>query len=263
MNLKGMNRYQTFGFRQPWLEHFFEYGSECFSKNQLGNRQYDALKVWLREAELLSSTNKGEKSGMPTELFEKLKPLGSYNTLVWAVIWANLAYNSIITRWYMLSVPPGEVYEKNDLIFMLGDDYAQSTRDNAVTALLETFRHSPIGSALKQGIPVKVGANWRYAKDGWETPEAAAILYSLYLFSEKTGRYTFSLKQLEEARSSPETLGIDPLSVFGLKSGEIKGILQEIALHYKEYLRVTFVKNLDTVHLTRDVKSIDIVSLFQ
>ena len=263
MDLKGMNRYQHFGFRLPWLEHFFEYGSECFSKNQLGNRQYDALKIWLREAGLISSANKGEKSGMPTELFEKLKPLGPYNTSVWAVIWANLAYNSIITRWYMLSVPPGEVYEKNDLIFMLGDDYSQSTRDNSVTALLETFRHSPIGSVLKQGIPVKVGANWRYAKDGWETPDPAAILYSLYLYAEKTGRYTFSLKQLEESKGSPEALGIDPVSVFGLKYGVIKGILQDIALQCKEYIRVSFVKDLDTVHLTQDVKSIDIISLFQ
>jgi phosphoadenosine phosphosulfate reductase len=263
MNLKGINRYQTFGFRQPWLEHFFEFGSECFSKNQLGNRQYDALKVWLRESGLLSPANKGEKSGLPTELFEKLKPIGPYSPTVWAVIWANLAYNSIITKWYMLSVPPGEVYEKNDLIFMLGDDYSPSTRDNAVTALLETFRHSPVGSALKQGIPVQVGGNWRYAKDGWETPDPVAILYSFYLYAEKTGRYTFSLKQLEESKSSPEALGIDPVSVFGLKFGEIKGILQEIALHYKEYIRVSFVNDLDTVHLTQDVKSIDIISLFQ
>jgi len=263
MDLKGMNRYQHFGLRQPWLEHFFEYGSECFSKNQLGNRQYDALKIWLREAGLISPANKGEKSGMPTELYEKLKTFDHFSTSVWAVIWANLAYNSIITRWYMLSVPPGEVYEKNDLIFMLGDDYSQSTRDNAVTALLETFRHSPIGSALKQGIPVQVGSNWRYAKDGWETPDPVAILYSFYLYAEKTGRYTFSLKQLEEAKDSTETLGIDPVSVFGLKFGKIKGILQEIALHYKEYIRVSFVKDLDTVHLTQDVKSIDIISLFQ
>ena len=263
MELKGMDHYKHFGFHKEWLEHFFQFGSECFSKNVLGNLQYFALKAWLKEAMLLSPASKGEKSGMPTELFEKLKSFDPYSTPVWAVIWANLAYNSVITRWYMLSVPPGEVYEKNDLVFMLGDDYSLSTRDNAVTALLETFRHSPIGSALKQGIPVKVGGNWRYAKDGWETPDPAAILYSFYLYAEKTGRYTFSLKQLEEAKDSQEALGIDPVSVFGLKFGKIKGILQEIALHYKEYIRVTFVKNLDTVHLTQDVKSIDTISLFQ
>jgi hypothetical protein len=68
---------------------------------------------------------------------------------------------------------------------------------------------------------------------------------------------------MEEAKGSPEALGIDPVSVFGLKSGKIKGILQEIALHYKEFIRVSFVNDLDTVHLTQDVKSIDIISLFQ
>ena len=30
MQLKGMNRYQTFAFR-PWLEHFFEHGTDCFT----------------------------------------------------------------------------------------------------------------------------------------------------------------------------------------------------------------------------------------
>ena len=77
MDLKGMNRYQTFGFRKPWLEHFFENGSDCFTTGQLGVRQYDSLKVWLREAGLLSTSNKGEKTGMPTLLSDKLKPLWS------------------------------------------------------------------------------------------------------------------------------------------------------------------------------------------
>ena len=51
---------------------------------------------------------KGKRSGMPTELFEKIEPLGPYNPLVWAIIWTNLAYNSVICKWYMLYVPVGE-----------------------------------------------------------------------------------------------------------------------------------------------------------
>jgi phosphoadenosine phosphosulfate reductase len=263
MDSQKIEQYKHFGFRKPWLKHFFDYGMDCFTKNELGSVQYYALKLWVRHAGLIEPIEKGGKTEKTTELYEKIKKLGESNASTWAIIWANLAYGSNLVKWYMLSVVPGEAYEKNDLIFMLGDDYAQSTRDNAVTALLETFRYSPIGSDLKQGIPDKRGGTWRYAKGGWETPEAAAILYSLYLYAEKTGRYTFSLKQLEEAKTSPEALGVDPVSVFGLKSGAIKGILQEIALHNKEYLRVSFVKDLDTVHLTQNVASIDIISLFQ
>jgi phosphoadenosine phosphosulfate reductase len=207
MDSQKIEQYKHFGFRKPWLKHFFDYGMDCFTKNELGSVQYYALKLWVRHAKLVGPIGKGSKTEKTTELYEKIRKLGESNISTWAIIWANLAYGSNLVKWYMLSVAPGEVYEKNDLIFMLGDDYAQSTRDNAVTALLETFRHSPIGSVLKQGIPVQVGGNWRYAKDGWETPEAPAILYSLYLYAEKTGRYTFSLKQLEEAKASPEAMG--------------------------------------------------------
>jgi phosphoadenosine phosphosulfate reductase len=105
------------------------------------------------------------------------------------------------------SVSPGAVYEKNDLVFMLGDDCSQSTRDNAVTALLETFRYSPIiGSVLKQGIPIQVGEAGVMTKTAGKPPKRRrfSILYSLYLYAEKTGRYIFSLKQLEAAKASPE-----------------------------------------------------------
>ena len=261
MELKGMNRYQHFGLRKQWLEHFFNHKSDCFTMNQLGNRQYDALKVWLREAGLLSAANKGERAGLPTPLFDKLERLGPFHPLTWAVIWANLAYNSIIVRWYMLFVPNGEVYEKNDLVAMLGDAYSQATRDNAVTALLETLRHSPIGSVLKQGIPLGSGNSLRYAKDGWETPDGVAVLYALYLWAEKTGRHTFTLSQMQEARGKSEALGVDPVSIYGLDPSALRGILQDLALHLPEQIRVTFVKDLDTVHLDPNLRSLDILDL--
>jgi phosphoadenosine phosphosulfate reductase len=261
MNLKGMNRYQTFGLRRSWLEHFFDHKSNCFTMNQLGNRQYDALKVWLREAGLLSTANRGEKAGKPTELFERIESLGPHNLLTWAIVWANLAYNSVIVKWYMLFVPAGETYEKKDLISMLGDDYSVSTRGNAVTALFETLRHSPIGDVLKQGISIPRGRSYVYVKQGWETPEAVAILYALYLWAEKTGRYTFTLGQLEKVRGDAKIAGIDPVSIYGLNPASFKGILQELALHYEKYIRVSFVADLDNVKLFPEHTSLEIVDM--
>ena len=40
MDLKGMNRYQHFGLRDAWLEHFFDLGNDCWSSKEYGNRQY-------------------------------------------------------------------------------------------------------------------------------------------------------------------------------------------------------------------------------
>ena len=263
MDLKGMNRYQHFGLRRPWLEHFFANREDCFTMGILGNRQYDSLKVWLREGGLLSASGKGEKSGVPTPLFEKVQPLGGGNPLTWAIIWTNLAYNSIIVKWYMLHAPAGEIYEKNDLVFLLGDDYSKSTRDNAVTALLETFRHSPIGTVLKQGIPIPNGNSFKFSKQGWNTPDAVAILYALYMWAEATGRYTFTLSQMASARGNADAKGVDPVSIFGINPDRFKDILQDIALQFDKYIRTTFVADLDNVQLFPEYKSIDILDLIE
>ena len=261
MNLKGMDRYKTFGLRRPFLEHFFQYKTDCFTMDRLGVKQYDALKTWLREAGLLSMANKGDKSGTVTPLFEKLEPLSAGNPLTWAIIWVNLAYNSTIVKWYMLHAPAGEIYEKNDLVFLLGDDYSKSTRDNAVTALLETFRHSPIGTVLKQGIPIPNGNSFKFSKQGWNTPDAVAILYALYMWAEATGRYTFTLGQMESARGNAEAKGVDPVSIFGINPDRFKDILQDISLQFDKYIRTTFVADLDNVQLFPEYKSLDILDL--
>ena len=261
MDLKGMNRYQTFGLRRPWLEHFFANRENCFTMGVLGNRQYDSLKVWLREGGLLTASSKGEKSGIPTPLFDKIQSLGAGNPLTWAIIWTNLACNSIIVKWYMLNAAAGEVYEKNDLIFLLGDDYSLSTRDNAVTALLETFRHSPIGTVLKQGIPIPSGSSYKFSKQGWNTPDAVAVLYALYMWAEATGRYTFTLSQMAAARGNADVKGVDPVSIFGIAPDRFKDILQDIALQFDKYIRTTFVADLDNVQLFSEYKSIDILDL--
>ena len=263
MDLKGMNRYQHFGLRRPWLEHFFEHKEKCFTIGQLGTRQYDSLKVWLREAGLLSAAGKGIKAGVPTELFEKISFLGAGNPLVWAIVWTNLAYNSIISKWFMFNVPAGDIFEKSELVFQLGDDYSKSTRDNAVTALLETFRHSPIGSVLKQGIPIANGKSFKFSKQGWNTLDAIAILYSLYMWAEATGRYDFTLSQMEFARGKTDTVGVDPISIFGINPDKFKDILQDIAIAYPEYIRTTFVADLDNVKLFSKYKSLDVLDLIK
>lgn len=261
MNLKGMNRYQHYGLRSPWLEHYFTYRENCFSMETLGNRQYDSLRVWLREAGLLTPSRKGEQSGVPTVLFDKVLPLGTGDPLTWAIIWTNLAYNSVIVKWYMLNVPSGEIYEKKDLVYLLGDDYSKSTRDNAVSALLETFRNSPIGTVLKQGIPIPKGNSHKYSKQGWNTPDMVAILYALYKWAEATGRYSFTLSQMASIRGNADSKGVDPVSIFGINPDLFSGILQNISLQFDTYIHTSFVGDLDNVTLFPEHKSIDVLDL--
>lgn len=262
MNMKGLDPYHGFGFRQAWLAHFMDDELECFTKGVLGTVQYAALKTWLRNAGIIDMQKIGKTSTLCiTSLGEKLIKMGSYNPLVWAIIWSNLCYNSTICRWYCLNAEAGATYEKADLVVMLGDNYSKSNRENAVTALTETLRQSPIGSALKQGLPIELTKNtYSYLREGWDYPDAVALLYSLYLYAEHTGRKTFTFTELANAHANPDARGISPHDIYGIDVKDFREKIQGLAMTYPQYIRVSFIANLDNIIL-EDYTSTDILDL--
>jgi len=262
MNMKGLDPYHHFGFRQTWLTHFIDEGLECFTKGVLGTVQYSALKVWLKDADMIEMLKAGNTSTISiTSLGDKLVRMGAYNPLVWAIIWVNICYNSTICHWYCLNSEPGATYEKGDLVMMLGDSYSKSNRENSITALTETLRQSPIGSALKQGIPIELTKNtFSYFREGWDYPHAVALLYALYLYAEHTGRRTFSFTELINAHSNMDAQGISPHDIFGIDAKVFREQVQGLAISYPTYIRVSFVANLDNIILD-DHTSNDILDL--
>lgn len=257
MDLKGMNRYQNFGFRQNFLEHFMTYGVECFAMHKLGNLQYKSLKVWLKESGIIE-VNQTNRAVIVTALGEALIKFGPYNPFTWAVIWSNLAYNSTICKWYDINVDIGRTYEKCDLVTMLGDSYSQTTRGNAVGSLLETFRQSPIGASLGQGLPMD---KLSYLRDGWTTPDAVALLYTLYLYAEHTGRHAFTLTELIKVHDNPDAPGVSPADIYGLDNKKLRECIQGLALTFPEYIRVSFINDLDNIVLENKYTSLNILDL--
>ena len=160
-----------------------------------------------------------------------------------------------------LTRPPGATYEKADLVVMLGDSYSKSNRENAITALTETLRQSPIGSALKQGLPIELTKNtFSYLREGWDYPDAVALLYALYLYAEHTGRKTFTFTELANAHANPEAQGISPHDIYGIDVKAFREKVQGLAMTYPQYIRVSFIANLDNIIL-EDYTSIDILDL--
>lgn len=264
MDLKGMNRYQHFGFRVAWLEHFFELGNDCWSSNEYGNRQYDALKVYLKESEIIVINPSSKKNGQITELGEKLRKIGPFHPFTWAVIWTNLAYNSTLVKWYLLNVPKDEIYEKAELIDLIDDIYSASTRSNAITSLAETFVHSPIGNSLEMGIPIQSGKSYKYNKKGWTTPYDTAILYTLYRYAEKLGgHYNTTLKELKSIRNNrpDDFIGMDPVTVYALEEDAFKDMLRQLANEYPDFIKISFVADLDNISLNSEKTSLDVVDL--
>lgn len=265
MDLKGMNRYQHFGFREAWLEHFFEQENQCWCSGELGNRQYDALKIYLRESEIIEATMRGDNKGQITELGKCLQRIGIYHPFTWAVIWTNLAYNSTLVKWYLLYTERGETYTQQDLIELIDETYSESTRKNAVTSLEETLKKSPIGATLEAGIPILIkGKSYKYKKQGWSTPDGAAILYALFRYAEKLeGHHNMTLKELKQIRDKrPENfVGIDPVTLFALDENNFKEMMRQLANDYPDFLSIAFVADLDNITLNKEKTSLDVVKI--
>ena len=262
MDLKGINRYQHFGLSTAWLEHFFEKRNDCWNSRQLGNRQYDSLRVWLREADIIDSNARGGEYGQITPLGECLIALGPHNPLTWAIVWTHLVHNSVLMKWYAFCVPAGESYDRNDYMVMLGDSFAEATRANAILSLTATFNDSLIGGGLEVGIPLTVGKVKKYLKQGWSTPDPFALLYSLYLYAEKMGNhYDFTIRELiVVGRDRKFDLpAVDPITVFALNPDTVKETFQELANQYPQYMKVSFVAGLDNIQLDPKVTSLDIL----
>lgn len=168
--VKGLNRYQQFGMRKGWLEEYFRDPENWWHDHTLGNRQFEAMRVWLREAEILE----GNKM---TPLGARLKELGTDNPLTWAVIWANLARRSALVAWYVNNVPWGGSYSKQELIDMLDDSLAQRSRENAITTLVGILRDTPLGKELGLGeVETRGRQTATITKRGWEKAHPVAVL---------------------------------------------------------------------------------------
>jgi phosphoadenosine phosphosulfate reductase len=81
------------------------------------------------------------------------------------------------------------------------------------------------------------------------------------MWAEATGRYTFTLSQMEAARGNDDAKGVDPVAIFGINPDRFKDILQDIALQFDQYIRTTFVADLDNVQLFPEHTSLDVLDL--
>lgn len=264
-NMKNPDKYRNFGFRRAFYEHFVDEGINCFEMGVLGKDQYTALKQWLADAGMLKVEVK-ETSGKVNErilkettpLAEKLIPMGSFNPFPWAIMWVNLAYNSIISNFFCMTTSAGDIYDKAFLVDAMSYEIDAKYRGQAVNSLLSTFRDSPIGSYLKQGIQIDNS----YLREGWDYPDAVALLYALYLYAERTGRRTFSFTELANSHNNPNAKGISPHDIFGIDLKAFREQVQGLAISYPQYIRVSFVANLDNIIL-ENYSSVDILDLAQ
>lgn len=252
---KTLHTYEHFGMEKEWLTNFLLSPKDWVSRSSLGNRQFDAMVMWLKHAELIS----GSKRSMGiTHLGEKLAQRGADDLLTWAVIWTNLARNSTPVQWYSSAVPWGATMTKAEWVAKIGETHPQSesTRKNAMTALFGLLTKTPLGNRMGLG-EMEPGKRTGGAlhKRGWYEPEPAAILYALYRYAEKTGRYELTVHELFEGADE------GPYTLFGVSQETLKGILKGLSARGDGLIRTNIVRDLDNVFLDNTRKAAEVLDL--
>lgn len=258
MNAKNISRYQNFGFRQEWLELYFDMVDEFWTNDRMGKYMIVGFKTWLKEAGITVNN-------ALSPLGEKLRAFGSDSLVTWGVIYTNLCYESPIINWYARRIETGRTYPAEDLPILLGEDYTETVKKNALSSLKETLRLSPIGGLLMQGNCEMKGRTVASITKGiWNDADPIAILYAVYCFAAKMdGLYSFTLTDL--LADDDEREALSPRVIFGIGQDEIKNILQGLANTYSDFIQVDFNKgimeNIDLPAGKHGKKAIDVLSL--
>ncbi len=250
----GIDRYSTFGLREKWLKSFLENSENWFeSNNQLGTKQVPAMINWLRDAELLE-----DKEKKPTKLCGVLVSKKSVD-FVWQIILTNLYYNSTIMNWFFNNINWNKKIEKNDLVHLLENYFTDSsprTLNNALQSLINTFEQA--NSAFMQSlVSIEKSGNKRTLfKSGTNTVDSHAILYSLYRYAEKTGRYSFTISDLY----LEDVIG-GPYKIFGISKSALEKKLRGLQESKNRLIDVAIVADLDTVNLRNDITAFESLNL--
>lgn len=253
MSVKNISRYQNFGFRQEWLEWFFEMGDEFWTNEQMGKYMLIGFKVWLKESGI---TNNNALTTLGTQL----KLLGSDSLITWGTIFTNLAYGSPIIKWYVQNIDFGNEHSAEELTILLGDDYSNTTRQNALASLKETLRLSPIGRLLGAGICTMKGKTVQsIIRHGWNECDPIVLLYSLYKIAETSGFYSFTASQLFNNDLGEDI--ITPKQLFGLTKEQCIQIMTALSHDYSDFISVAFNKDLENINLTKEKTSLDVIKL--
>lgn len=255
MSTSNISRYQNFGFRQEWLELFFELGDSFWENENMGKYMLIGFKTWLKEAGI---TENNAMSAIGAKLCE----LGSDSLATWGTIFANLVYNSPIVNWYVNTVDTYREISNEELTILLGDTYSATTKKNALSSLKETLRLSPIGDFLGQGFCEMKGKQvTTITREAWQNPEPLVILYTMYLFAEHSeGLYSFTLSDLLD--DSEDRAAMSPRRIFGIDEETLRSMLQGLANDYGDYISVDFNKGImENIFLYSDKKSEDVIQL--
>lgn len=157
------------------------------------------------------------------------------------------------------SIKHNLIYSREELSVILEGSFSNTTanvRDNALKAILNTFKESPLGEPLKVGVVIKDGNKTSFVRRPHNELSLVATAYSLYRYAEKTGRYSLTVSEFYEADQKE---GI--VRQFGIEREAFEQNLRSLEQDANHVLRAELKMGLDNIILREDLKSDDIINL--
>lgn len=250
MEVKGIDNHKSFGLRAEWIKILFESPQTFWNNDRMGSKMFVSFSNWGREVGLLD-----DKKAFAANL-DKLQSLGAESLKLLGFFWTNAAYKSALIKFFVRKVEFNLPVGNETLMELLGDDIQTRTKRNALTALKNLFRASPIGAGLGQGIcELKGNTVVSITRTARQDPEPLVILYSLYQFAEHSENlYSFTLTDFLADNDDREALS--PKILFGLDEEILNPLLQGLANDYPDFLRVDFNKGIqENIFLNKDKNS--------
>ena len=250
-NTQSLNCFSHHAPKLDWLEQYFEFRNEFNEKNRLGSNMFSFFKRFLRDADLLN------EDGF-TRFAEIVGDIGLDDSLSWALMLSNLAYNPQI-GWYVKNVKFNETLSKEYICSMLVDDGADekwvSDVWNSFGRLVELgFTHVGMGEAVKEKN--KMVAVYRTA---WDNPDERVVFYSLLKFVEACGnRRQFTLSEL--LNDSIEREGVSPTQIFGLDKDTMEKVLNGLTFNYPDLIEARFTLGLDNITIKSDISAEELLN---
>lgn len=253
-----INRYNNFGFRESWLSKYFEKTDAFFNDDSHGlnvQNQIPSLVNWLRDAEILKQNNK-----TITELGKLLSPKYSeFQNKIWEIIWINLTEKSEICGWFAANINFDRTFQKAEIEVLLKDsysDYSPTTLSNALGALLNTFKESPLGKTVSVGVLTQVDKKTALTRYPYNDISSISVAYSLYRYAESKKRYALTVSELYDTK---QTEGI--YRQFGVSRERLETILRTIKEDKNRVLNADLNMGLDNINLREDLTSMDILTI--
>ena len=251
-----INRYNTFGLRERWLEYFLNHIDGYFDSTDHGlnvKKQLPVFKKWLVDGNILNGQEATEDGKLMSQVYFQAK------NKCWEIIWTNLCNNSELFAWYIEKCRFAQPYKKDILDNMLADDFPQYTatvRENSLKAFVNTFKESPFCTTIPMGTIKKEAGKVVLTRLPHNDISLVAVAYSLYRYAERQKRHMLTVSEFYDENQKE---GI--YRQFGISRETFEKLLLSLQEESNHVLRAELNMGLDNIILREDLTSKDILKL--